>query len=146
MVCIVQIGDGSSQRLDPCRRAILSACHGDIDGLGTFKASFNFVIDFGCALSKVGPTGRVILKAMLGGPLGAPYYASTGSTGVKAGMRSMAFVSIAELTMDLGVEFTKPRLVNIRISLADGLWRQNIRDQRSEIRNNFIRHFYFILL
>ena len=51
---------------------------------------------------------------MLGGSLRAPYYASAGSARVKAGMRPMSFMGIAELAMDLGIQFATSTRVNQR--------------------------------
>lgn len=105
MVYVVQIGDGSSQWLDTCSWPILTAGHGHVDSLGAFKAPFNIIVDFRCALAQVSPLCRIVLKAMLGRPLGAPDYASASSTRVEAGMGAMSFMSIAELAMDLGIQF-----------------------------------------
>ena len=70
------------------------------------------ILTFRRTLSQVGPFCRVVLKAMLGGSLGTPYYASAGSTGVKAGMGAMSLVGITELAVDLGIQFAIGKPVN----------------------------------
>ena len=67
---------------------------------------------------------------MLGGSLGTPYYASAGSTGVEAGMGAMSFVGIAELAVDLGIQFATDRWVN---RLRDGSWQRWQRDISCQI-------------
>ena len=75
------------------------------------------ILTFRGTLSQIRPCRRVVLKAMLGGSLGTPYYASAGSTGVKAGMGAMSFVGIAELAMDLGIQFATGRQTSQHIEI-----------------------------
>jgi hypothetical protein len=52
---VVELGNSLSQRLDTSCRAVLTASHGDVDGLGTREAALDIVLDFGGTLAKVGP-------------------------------------------------------------------------------------------
>lgn len=49
---------------------------------------------------------------MLGGSLRAPYDTGAGSARVKASMGAMSFMRIAELAVDLGIQFARIRPVN----------------------------------
>ena len=122
MMYVVQIGDGSSQWLDTCSWTILSASHRHINSLGAFKAALDIIVDFRSTLAEIGPLCRVILEAMLGGSLGTPNHARTGTAGVEAGMGSMSFMSIAKLAVDLGIQFATSRPVNNGQSRMMGGW------------------------
>ena len=74
MMRIIQIGDRSSQWLNPSRRAIFSACHRDIDRMGALERAFDLVIDLGSSLAQVGPLVRVLKEAVLVGAFRTPNY------------------------------------------------------------------------
>ena len=109
VLMVVQIGHGFPQRFDTSSRAILPSCHRDIDRLGTVEAPFDVVVDFWSPLTKIGPLVGTIREAMLICTLGAPHHAGGGTGRIKAGMRSVTFVGIAKLLVDLGATFTASR-------------------------------------
>lgn len=82
MMCIVEIGNGYAQRLDPCRRAIFSATEGNINLLGAIEAPFNLIIHFGSPLTEVGPFGGIFGKAIFYRPLRTPHHTGGGSGGI----------------------------------------------------------------
>ena len=61
------------------------------------------IVDFGCALTEVGPASRIIKKAVFVGSFGRPHHARRRARGVEAGVCFVAFVGIAELAMDVRV-------------------------------------------
>lgn len=102
---IVQVGDRLPQGSNTGGGTILATGHGDVDGLGPLEAARDVVFYLRGALTQVGPVVRVLEEAVLGGALGAPDDAGGGAAGVEAGVGHVAFVGIAELAMDLGLDF-----------------------------------------
>lgn len=72
----------------------------DIHLFGPFEAPLDLVVDLRRTLSQVRPCLWVLKEAVLVGALGSPYNAGRGARGVKAGVRLMAFVRLAELAVD----------------------------------------------
>ncbi len=69
---IVEICDSLSQGANTGSGSILSTSHGNVNGLGTLKASIDIILDLGGTLAQVGPLLGVLEVAKLGGTLGAP--------------------------------------------------------------------------
>ena len=51
MMCIVEVGDGRSQRLDPRCGTIFSSIDGDVNLLGPLKASLDVIVDLWSSLT-----------------------------------------------------------------------------------------------
>ena len=62
---------------------------------------------------------RIIEVALLVGPLRRPHYAGRGASGVKAWMRFVTFVTIAELAVDGRVGFCSMEISHARLRGAD---------------------------
>lgn len=107
MVLIVQLGNSLAQRLDTGGRTILSRSDRYVDARRAGEAASNVILNLGRALAQVGPGVGVLEEAVLGGALGAPDYTGGGAAGVEAGVRLVAFVRVAELTVDLGLELCR---------------------------------------
>lgn len=114
---VVEVGDGLAQRLDASGRAVLATSHGDLDGLGALEAAGNVIFDLRGSLTKVGPGIGVLGEAVLVGALCAPDHTRRRSAGVEAGMGHMAFMGIAELAMDLGLDLCRKYDISIFSSL-----------------------------
>lgn len=99
------MSDGLAQGLDAGGGAVLSGGDGDVDGGGPGEAAGDVILDLGGALAQVGPGLGLLEEAVLGGALGAPDDAGGGAAGVEAGMGLVALVGVAELAVDLGLEF-----------------------------------------
>jgi len=93
MVLVVQMSNRLTEGLDAGSRAVLTAGHVDLDGLGPLEASLNLVFDLGSALAQVGPRIRVIEVAVLVGALRGPDDTCRRAGGVEAGVRLVAFVT-----------------------------------------------------
>lgn len=102
---IVQLGHRLSQRPNPRRRAILASMSADVHLLGPLEASLYAVVDLGRTLSQVGPLFWLLKEAMLVSLLGGPDDARGGAGGVEAGVWLVAFVRLAELSVDVRAEF-----------------------------------------
>ena len=142
MVGIVKVGDSKPQWLDTGNRSILPARHGDIDLFGPFKAAFDVVVDLRGTLAKIGPAMWVIGKAMVVCSFRAPDDAGTGSGWVKTSMRTVTFVCVSELAMNLRTLLTAKRSINnvmrcsgeekrYTLSLVACLWRSGGQRQTS---------------
>jgi len=70
-----------------------------------FEGAFNLIVDFRRALAEIGPFLGFFKEAMFVGSLCAPNHTGGRSGGVQACMGLVAFVGIAELTVDFGVGF-----------------------------------------
>lgn len=114
MRLIVELGNSFSQGLDTGRGAVLSGRNANVDCLGSLEATGNFVLDFRGALAKIGPRIRLIHEAILVGSLSTPDDTSRRSAGIQAGVGHVAFVRIAELSVDLGLELYKPKSCQLR--------------------------------
>jgi hypothetical protein len=69
------------------------------------EGAFNLVVDFRGALAKIGPFLGLFEETVLVGSLCAPNHTGGSSGGVETCVGLMAFVGIAELTVDFGVGF-----------------------------------------
>lgn len=105
MMRIVQVRNSSSQSLDTGGRSVFSSGHGNINGLRSFEATFDIIVDFRCTLTQVCPFLRLLQEAMLVGSLRAPNYTGGGTSRVEASVWFVALVGIAELFVDFGVCF-----------------------------------------
>lgn len=101
---IIQIGHSGSQRFNPCCWTVFSASHTDINTLGSLETSSNLIIHFWRALAEIGPFLGLICETMLISTFSTPDYSGTGSCRIKTGMRTMTFVCITELSMNLRVD------------------------------------------
>jgi hypothetical protein len=63
------------------------------------------VLDLRCTLAQVGPFIGFICEAMFVGAFRTPHNSRRGAGGVEAGMRSVAFMSVTELSVNLRVGF-----------------------------------------
>jgi hypothetical protein len=104
-VFVVKARNGGTKGLDTGGRPVLSRSGGDRDALRAGETALNLVIGLGGALTEIGPGGGIFCIAVFCGTLGAPYYTSGGTGGVKTGMGSVAFMSGSELAMGFGLEF-----------------------------------------
>ena len=103
---VIEIRHRHAQWLDPCRGAIFSAGHGNVNLPGATEAPFNLVVHFGRSLAQVGPFGRFVSEAIFDRPLGTPHHAGRGSGGIESGVGAVTFMGTTKLTMDFGLEFT----------------------------------------
>jgi hypothetical protein len=69
------------------------------------EGAFNLVVHFRRALTEISPFLRLLEETVLVGSLCAPNHTGGSSGGVEACMGLVAFVGIAELTVDFGVGF-----------------------------------------
>lgn len=72
MHVVVELGDSFSQGLDTRCGTVLSAGHGDVDGLGSGEASLDVILNLRGTLTEVGPEVGFLEVAILGGSLCAP--------------------------------------------------------------------------
>jgi hypothetical protein len=100
---VVQIGNRSTETFDTGSRSILSPCHGNINLLGTLERALDIILDFWSSLSQVCPLLWFVEEAMFVCPLCTPDDTCGGTCRIETGVRSVAFVGISELTMNLGV-------------------------------------------
>lgn len=107
MRLVVEVGDGLAEGLDAGGGAVLAGGHGNVNGVGTGETAGNVVFDLGGTLAEVGPFLGVFHEAVLAGALGAPDDAGGGAAGVEAGMGHVAFVGIAELAVDFGLDLCR---------------------------------------
>lgn len=110
---VVQVRDRFSQGPDAGGGCVLAGGHGDVDCGGPLEATGNLILDLGGALAQVCPGIGVLEEAVLGGALCAPDYTGGGAAGVEAGVGEVAFVGIAELAVDLGLELWCVSVVEI---------------------------------
>ena len=101
---VVQLGHGLAKRLDTGCRTIFTAVAGDVDLLGPLETALDLVIDLGSTLAQVCPLFRALEIAVLVGPFRGPHDAGGGTRGIEPSMGLVAFVGVAELTVDLGCE------------------------------------------
>lgn len=107
MHLVVELGDGLSQGLDAGRGTVLARRYAEVDGLWSLEAAGNVVLDLGSALAQVGPRLGLIQEAVLAGALSAPDDTGGRSASVEAGVGHVAFVRIAELSVDLGLDLCR---------------------------------------
>lgn len=105
---VIQGRDGQSEGFDAGGGTVLPRAHRDVDGLWALKAAWNIIVCLGSALAEIGPGGRIILKAMFVGSLGAPDDAGRGTRRVQASVRAMSLMSTTELAVDLGARLAGP--------------------------------------
>jgi hypothetical protein len=103
VVCVVEIRHCRPQALYTSCRSILSSCHCNIDLLGTFKRALDIILNLGRTLSQVCPFLGLLSEAMLVCTFRTPNDAGGGTSGIETSMRSVAFVGIAKLSVDLRV-------------------------------------------
>jgi hypothetical protein len=72
VVVVVEVRNGFSQRLDSCRRPIFAAAHRDWDGSWSREGPFDLIVDFGRALTEIGPLVGSVEEAMFSSLLGTP--------------------------------------------------------------------------
>ena len=77
----------------------------DIDLLWPLKAAFDAIVDFRCTLTEVCPFFWVFEETVLVGLFGCPDDTCGGARSIETGVRLVAFVRLAELTMDGRSEF-----------------------------------------
>ena len=104
VVLVVQIRHRRPQAFYTSCRSILSSCHCNIDLLGSFKRALDVIINFWRTLSQVGPLLGLLSEAMLVCAFRTPNDAGGGTSRIETSMRSVAFVGIAKLSVDLRVE------------------------------------------
>jgi hypothetical protein len=97
VVLVVKVGNGISERLDTCCRAILTSRHGDVDVSRTIEATFDVIVDLRCSLAQVGPRRGILKVTMFVSTLSGPDYASTGARGIETSMGFVTFMGSAEL-------------------------------------------------
>lgn len=101
---IVQLGNGLSQGSNTGGWAVLSRGDRNVNGLGTLEAAGNVILDLGGSLTQVRPGVRIFEEAKLSGALGAPDDSGGRSAGVETSVGEVAFVGVAELTVDFGLD------------------------------------------
>jgi hypothetical protein len=117
---VVEIRHRCSQPFYTSRRSILAPCHGNIDLFGPLKGTLDKILDLRRALAQVGPFIGLFSEAMLVRAFRAPDDSCGGTSGIEAGVGSVAFVGIAELSVNLRVGFY---LVSVSARLGDrGQW------------------------
>lgn len=71
------------------------------------------IVNFRSTLTEIGPGLRILEEAIFVGSLGGPDYAGTCSRRIKAGVRFVTFMALAELAVDSGIEFCNKYLAFI---------------------------------
>ena len=69
------------------------------------EAALDIIVDFRGSLTQIRPLVGAIAEAVLIGTLCTPDNTCGGAGRVKAGMRTMTFVGIAELAVDIRAKF-----------------------------------------
>ena len=109
MLMVVEIGYSFSQRLYSRSRSIFPPTHRNFNGLGAVEATLDVIVYFWSSLTQVCPFVGTVAEAVLIGTLCAPNHTGRGAGGIEAGVWTVAFMGIAELTMDVRAKFTAQR-------------------------------------
>lgn len=99
---IVQVRNSLAKRLDPRRRSVFTRSRRDRNSGRAGERSLNAVVGIRCTLSQVRPGIGIFCESMLASPFCRPDYTGGGTGGIEAGVGTVAFVSIAKLTMGFG--------------------------------------------
>ena len=101
MVGIVKVRDGVSQWFDASSGTILSRAQRYVDGFGPRETALNVIVCFWSTLAQIRPFALIVVETLFVCPFRAPHHSGRSSTGIETGVRTVSFVGIAELTMDL---------------------------------------------
>lgn len=101
MVLIVQLGNSFPEWFDTGCRAVFTAMARNVNLLRPLKAALDLVVDLRRTLAQVRPCFGVLEVAVLVGAFRGPYYTSGRTCRVETSMGLVAFVRIAELSVDL---------------------------------------------
>lgn len=102
---IVQLSNSFTERLDTSRGAVFTSMARDVDFLGPLEAALDLVVDLRCSLTQIRPCVRVLEVSVFVCAFGGPYYTGGSTSGVETGVGLVAFMRVAELSVDLGGEF-----------------------------------------
>lgn len=102
---VVEVRHRRPQPFYASRRSILAPCHGNIDLFGPLKGALDMILDLRCTLAQVGPFFGLVSEAVLVRAFRAPDDSCGGTSGIETGVGSVAFMGIAELSVNLRVGF-----------------------------------------